>query len=372
MVGVCIVKRHCVQRMDVLSLINLPVRDMLNREHSICFLGAGFDACALWRLYFPHLNMQGSSFFLFAGKPDFNVIAGCDFVVVQRCCTQSQFEFIQVCQKLDMKIVYEIDDNLWNLPKENPAEQIFTSWRQGFNICIRMVDVVSVSTKELAKVVKSNVKNMVNLKTGKHIPIVVTENKMDTRLFAPPLRQEKLTVGWAGSSSHIGDLGLVTDAIINIASEKEHSEVMFEFRGCDPPSILQRLPTFRHRLWSNVAEFSSRMPSWGWTIGLAPLTDHEFNNSKSGIKLYESAWCKVPCLASWVKPYDDFCSHDPELRWLLCAGKSNWEPKMRELIHDPARASFLGNRMYDVLLEHYTWNKPHSGWQNLIETVRNV
>lgn len=343
---------------------------MLKRTNSVCFLGAWLDACALWRFYYPHHNLPGSHFFCFANQPNFDVIAGCDVVVVQRCCSLGQFNFIQTCRNLGSKIVYDLDDDVWDLPEYNPAHETLQKMRQGFVNCIQITDLVTTSTKTLAKRIRANVKHMVNARTGKEIPIMVTENWIDERLYATPLRRPQFIVGWSGSSSHAGDLSLVTDALKSVA--KTRPDALIEFRGCEPDDSLRSLRNFYHKPWTAVAEFSARMPVWGWSVALAPLTDHPFNDAKSCIKMMESAYCRIPCLASWAKPYDDFTSHDPELRWLLCAGQSAWEPKLRELLNDDARREDLGQRMYNVLHEHYSFSRPHAGWLDALQRVREL
>jgi hypothetical protein len=341
---------------------------MLERKTSVAFLGAWLDACSLWRMYYPHHHFPGSSFFCFVNRPDWNLIAGADIIVVQRCCMKPQFDFIHTCSKLGQKVIYDLDDNVWDLPDYNPAREPLTQMRAGFNACIQMVDLMTVSTKQLAKEVRKHVKSMVNLRTGKEIPIVVCENRIDERLYAQPRKTSYVTVGWSGSSSHIGDLPMVMDALrgaVNI-----DPTVQIEFRGCEPTPELRSLTNFHHKLWTPVAEFSARMPVWGWHIALAPLTDHHFNASKSAIKMVEAAYCGIPCLASWVKPYDDFTSWDKELRWLLCAGPSAWAPKLRELVCDADRREDLGRRMHTVMQEHYSLNKIHEGWQTAFDMVR--
>jgi O-antigen biosynthesis protein len=341
------------------------------QKNGICFLGAWIDACSLWRLYMPHLNYPGSSFFCFANNPDFNLISAHEIVVVQRCCTEQQFHFIQLMPKLGIKVIYDLDDDIWDIPKFNPAERVLAPHKQGFMACIRIVDMVTVSTHFLAKAVRANVRNMVHAQTGKPIPIVVAENKIDERMFAAPVRNERLTIGWAGSSSHIGDLAIVESAILDLAPRCP--DVLFEFRGCDPPESITKLVNFRWKTWMPVAEYGARMPLWGWHIALAPLVDHSFNDAKSCIKAVEAAYCRTPCLASWTRPYDEFCSHDPELRWLLCAGQGNWAPKLRELINDGARREELGQRAHAVMRKHYSWQSgQHEGWEQALATVRTL
>ena len=101
---------------------------MLERNNSVCFLGAWLDACSLWRFYYPHQNIPGSSFYFFANQPNFDVIAGCDVLVVQRCCSLPQFNFINTCRALGSRIIYDPDDDVWDLPEYNPAHKPLQRW----------------------------------------------------------------------------------------------------------------------------------------------------------------------------------------------------------------------------------------------------
>ncbi len=343
---------------------------MLQRDNSVVLLGAHPDACCLWRLYVPHFSIPNSSFFCFSARPDFNQISSHDIAVVQRCCTQEQFRFVGICRQLGIKLVYDLDDDVWDLPPYNPAYGIFNQMRDGFNQCIRMTDVVSVSTRALQKAVRKNVKNLTNAVTGKAIPVIVAENKIDPRLCATPVKSDRVIVGWAGSSSHIGDLLLVDDAVNTLA--KEHPDVLFQFRGCQLPHEIVQRNNVKHEYWSSVAEYCLRFPRWGWHIALAPVQDNAFNDSKSSLKAVESGYLGIPCLMSNVEPYWRFCSHDPELAWLLCSVKSQWERKLRDLINDKAMREHYGARMRSVVDQHYSFSTPHEGWQEVIATVSDI
>jgi glycosyltransferase involved in cell wall biosynthesis len=343
----------------------------MHKENSIVFLPAYLDACAMWRMFMPHLNLPGSGFVIFSGRPDYRAVTEKEVAVMQRCCTREQFDIMVMLRQLKMKLIYELDDNVWELPEINPAYQILTAHKEGFLSCIRQADVISVSTRNLAKAVRRHIRPLINQQTGKGIPIVVTENRMDTRMFCPAEEHEELVVGWAGSTSHMGDLLLLTEAIQNISAETPKLAT-FEFRGLVPPKDLALLPTVRHKPWLPLPEYGIRMPRWGWSIALAPVTVCEFNEAKSNIKMIEAGWCRIPCLASHTDQYDRFCSHDPELRWLLCAGWSVWERKIRELINDKDRRKDLGRRMREVVMQYYTFDTPHEGWEELLETVAGI
>lgn len=320
----------------------------------------------------PHMAMPGSSFFCFKDKVNYNLISGNDVCVVQRCCTPPQFEFLKIAVALNMKIIYDLDDDVFDIPESNPAFGTLMSLRDGFITCMRMVDVITVSTQHLARVVKKNVKDLTSIRTGKQIPVIVIENRIEPRLFTkavPP--KQPLTIGWAGSSSHIGDLPLIEKPLVDIATAYPGVEI--EFRGC-PPTVdsgLAKMKNFKHKYWMPVPEFGTRMPTWGWSIALAPITNHPFNSSKSCIKMIEAAWCGIPCLASWERPYEEFCSHDPELKYLLCAGESVFRRKLFELVVDKEFRDDLGRRMRAVVNRHYKLlpNTPHEGWLQALQAA---
>lgn len=345
---------------------------MLVRETSIAFLASWVDACALWRFYFPYMNLPSSQFHFFAQAPKFEVFAGCDIIAVQRCHTMGQFKFIETAKALELKVIYDLDDDVFDIPEYNPAYALLNRYREGFIACMQLVDVITVSTDSLAKIVRRQLSALMGgvprNRAGKEVPVLVVENRIDTRMFAAPVRKEKLIVGWQGSSSHVGDLAMIADGIKELV--EQHSDVVFQFRGCNPPESLTGLSNVHHRYWTPVAQYGLRMPLWGWSVALAPVVDHPFNNSKSAIKMIEAAYCGIPCLASWVAPYEYFCSKDKELQWLLCAGPSAWKKKLYELIHDKARREELGLRSHKVAMEHFSFNRPHEGWLNAIKVAR--
>ncbi len=190
------------------------------------------------------------------------------------------------------------------------------------------------------------------------------------RLFAQPAKPNPLLVGWAGSSSHIGDLNLVEEAVVTVGAERP--DVAFQFRGCvlaeDSPIL--KVPGFQHVLWTPVAEYAARMPVWGWGVALAPVHDLMFNDAKSCIKMIEAGYCSIPCLASWVRPYEEFCSKDKELEWLLCRTPAEFTRKLRCLVNEYERRMELGRRMRMVVDQHYSFNRPHEGWEKVLELAQ--
>ena len=345
---------------------------MIRRPVHAVWLPSAVDACALWRMYMPYQNTPGSSFFSFI-NPVFPVIVDNDVAIVQRCYSQPQFRFINACKKASMRVIMDLDDDVWHVPESNPAAKMLHAVKDGFSACMQVVDLVTVSTKQLASIAREQLRKAAG--RNSRVEIIVAENRIDEKLFAAPCRRDQLVVGWAGSSSHMGivgrkrtgDLGLIEDTLLELAPQ--HADVVFQFRGGHPVPELLHAPNVEYKAWAPVAEYPARMPRWGWSIALAPLMNVQFNCCKSSIKMVEAGYCGIPCLASHVEPYERFVSHDRELRWLLCSKEHDWTVKLRELIHDSARREELGARMKKVTSEYYAFNRPHEGWQRALRAV---
>jgi len=311
-------------------------------------------------MYMPYTDLANTSFFAFT-VPKFQLIVDKDVAVVQRCYTQGQFDFIRSCRHAGMRIIMDLDDDVWHIPPHNPAFDVLSKCKQGFVECMKIVDAVTVSTKRLARVVASSMK--------KHpVPIIVVENRINKKLFAAPKKHPQLTVGWGGSLSHqgfkgqkgTGDLGIIEGVITKLAAECP--DTRFEFAGAMPDQSVFATPNVFQRAGVPIAEYGARMPVWGWHISLAPLTADEFNESKSSIKMVEAGYCGIPCLATHSEPYQRFVGFDSELRWLLCRTEEQWIEKLRTLIHEPAMREELGRRMRTVTDKHFSFDKRHEGW----------
>jgi len=93
------------------------------------------------------------------------------------------------------------------------------------------------------------------------------------------------------------------------------------------------------------------------------LQDNRFNRSKSNLKMLEAAAVKIPCLASDVQPYREFCSlGGKELEWLLCRFNQDWEKKLDRLIQDPLYRNYLGDLMYQTAKQYYDIEVVKQNW----------
>ena len=320
------------------------------------FLPANIDACAMYRMFMPHLHIAESLFRFRSDRLHIQELEDYDVVVVQRQVSEANLKAMQVMRRMGKRIVYDLDDNMWNLPASNPAQKMMKVMEERFGICAKEAHVLTVSTQNLRTAVRTAL-------PGLKAEILITPNGMDFNLFRPsPLTRDdgKVILGWAGSNTHSADIREVWSLLPDLI--ERHENLYMEFVGENPPKELDRHERVTARKWVPVGEFPSRFANWTWDISMAPLEDNRFNRSKSSIKALESAAVGIPCLMSNVQPYYEFCALGPGLEWLLCDTKQQWKTKLEALITTPALRAHLAGVMLETAKKYFDMENLKHNW----------
>jgi glycosyltransferase involved in cell wall biosynthesis len=237
------------------------------------------------------------------------------------------------------KLVFEVDDDLWNVDYTNPAAHEWfinghdhrTGERHDVQGNLRRnvlaADRVTVTTQALADIVgqwNDDVRVIPN-----RIPAWV--------LDWPRPRRDKVTVGWMGSSTHHMDwkegAGYVGQFM------RRNPEVQFHIIGGGYGSWF-KLPEDQvvETPWIDTVE--GCWETIDFDIGLAPLRPHLFNRSKSALKFLEYAALGIPTIASDVGPYSDHIRHGST--GFLVKRDHEWGVYLRQLVNDKAMRVEIG------------------------------
>jgi glycosyltransferase involved in cell wall biosynthesis len=92
-------------------------------------------------------------------------------------------------------------------------------------------------------------------------------------------------------------------------------------------------------------------------IGLAPLSDCEFNKGKSCIKFYEYASVGTPTLASDIMPYKE------EVNYRVKNNTKDWVKKLEKLISDKSFREKLTKKQKDWVMENRTLKQVGVDWE---------
>lgn len=331
----------------------------------VCWVPAWLDACCMYRMFWPACHYGPSGRFVFHPvKTPVSEMADADIVVVQRQCSAGNFQALKQMKEMGLKIVYDLDDDLWGIPGSSPAKRIFEPVKQGFGMCMEVCDAVTVSTDPLATAVRTAVP------AARKKPIFVIPNGIDFAYLHPaplPKPAGRVTVGWGGSNTHQGDVGVAWQVLPELLEALP--QLYLEFVGMAPPQKIAGHPRVRQREYCPIGEFSSRFPTWGWDIVLAPLDDVRFNRSKSSIKCTEAAAINAVCLVSDVGPYARFCGLSDDLHWLLCRSPKDWKEKLTALVQDDTLRQEMAKRVRRTAEEHFEQGKLMGLWREAFEKV---
>jgi glycosyltransferase involved in cell wall biosynthesis len=224
------------------------------------------------------------------------------------------------------RMIYEIDDDLFNVTPGNPVHRHFKQSHITHTIlaCVTAADAVTVSTEPLADELRSQVASWGIKKCP---PVHVIPNALPHIAYRhepASLRFGDRTIGWAGSKTHEQDFDQVAEHLGKFL--KRNPRWRFLAIGTLFPRVAERIaPKQRARLgWvRDMATYYRTLDKFD--VGIIPLADTTFNRSKSDIKFLEYAARQIPIVASRTGPYAEHCWSGRAL-----AGNADlWQHSMR-------------------------------------------
>jgi glycosyltransferase involved in cell wall biosynthesis len=249
------------------------------------------------------------------------------------------------------RLVYETDDDFWTIDPWNYRAKAEHNpvMLDAVAACMRAAHLVTVSVPPLADI------------CAEHNPNVrVLGNHIDGRLLdLERPRRDRVTVGWAGGDSHLGDwqaLGPHLQRFLKRNPQVDLHVIGTDFAG--PLGIPARVTGWQD-LWAYYASID-------FDIGLALLADTAFNRSKSPIKAVEYGALGVPVVASDVGPYRDYVLDG--VTGFLVRHEHEWGRYLKLLASDPQLREDMGRKAKEQAAE-WTIQRGWTKWANVYEEV---
>jgi glycosyltransferase involved in cell wall biosynthesis len=221
-----------------------------------------------------------------------------DICFIERPHTANDLALIELCKSINIPVVIDYDDNLFEIPPWNPCYKTYT-----LNICaimgrcIQLADEVTVSTERLGEYL-----NKFRAKECEIIPNAFPSHLIDFNEPTPP--REKL-VTWRGSNTHVRDLLLAVDGITE--AHKKFPDWQFVFLGDPGWDVLEELPFVKTISPLDPVPYIKKLWKLAPAIHIVPLVDDEFNRCKSNIAYLEATYAGAKVIApawdEWVKSW---------------------------------------------------------------------
>lgn len=260
-------------------------------------------------------------------------------------------DFIPILYAIKMskaKIVWDLDDNLFEIPKSNPAHTGFgIAGYNSLTMYLAWSDYVTCSTLPLANQLIETYH--VDPNRLAILPNLIDANDWPTPKPNPLGDVKKIL--WSGSASHQEDLEQIVEPINQII--KERDDVQFVFVGMMPKDLMIHIP--ERCAWfygSEVKYYSQLLCMIRPDISLAPLVPGRFNEAKSGIKWMEGTLAGASSVVSDIAPYSDVVRHCET--GMIC-DKDSWHETITGLLDHPERNYLLRDNARKDVIEKYSW-----------------
>jgi GT2 family glycosyltransferase/glycosyltransferase involved in cell wall biosynthesis len=275
-----------------------------------------------------------------------------DALVVQRDAIESPEDARTVakrCRQLGLQLIYELDDDLFNLPAGHPAALRFSHRvKEAMRIVASEADAVTVSTAALQTTMAAY-NDRIYL-----IPNALDETMWRSSDYRRSSKDDVVRIVYMGTRTHDQDLALLDVAIERTLREYSGRATFTCFGGFakrrpatgfvvrDVPPWAQTYPQFVR--WM--------VDMWDYDIAVAPLVDNTFNRHKSHIKYLDYGLCGLAQVLSNVPAYNGVV-RDGTTGLLVENSDDSWSEALGMLIESDARRDQLGSSAYkDVCSRH--------------------
>jgi O-antigen biosynthesis protein len=297
-----------------------------------------------------------------------------DCQVWSRIPDPNLFPYIYDQASRGVKIVWDIDDELWNIPTWNPASKHFTHHLLNFlSIYLsRFAYRVTCSTVNLAHSIHERYKYPLE-------KISILENLVATDVYDKFLNKNKkhsdtpFKILWSGGSSHEEDI-----APIMRICDHFGNKVQIMMFGYINEKIFEKHPNqITFVPFTGRKYFEGLLTMLSAHVSVIPLIDCQFNRCKSAIKYYESSLAGMASIVSNVEPYSNVIHG-----WSNCLCVSSedfdsdkWIHACERLINDPDLwESIIENSMNNVI-SNYSWqteNPRKRDWINFYRSIPSI
>lgn len=318
----------------------------MSKKAKVLFIEADRWACGEYRIIQPVRALQRVaspddeiSFHLYSDERQndttsvefLDYVSDFDAVIIQRPAHPKMADLMREVKKIGKKVYTELDDALFNVHPSNPAHTVWNPkspcW-QTLKDVIELSDKLILSTEQLRDIYYQK-------------ESVVFENGIDNKLpaYSPEnnrrhqLPNDKVIVGWAGSTSHLSSLKSLTKPIKKLCKEREN--VIFAL--CSNPEFMDFFD-----IPKNQKQYVKHKPIGEWPpvmslfdINLAVVPNDIFNSGKSELKVLEAGIWGIPSVCTRVAPYVRFNKNSDGGNLLVTENDTNeWVRAIGKMIDD--------------------------------------
>jgi len=284
-----------------------------------------------------------------------------DMLVMCRNCSTKDLRILFGARKFKKKIVYEIDDNFFNISIDTELGRYHRNPVRLFALrkIFENSDAVHVYSDSLYEIGARYNPNVKKIRSYFDLSLVagLTRRKHDG------------IVKVAYSTSRIGQdaVSVIYESALRQILEM-YPYVHAHIWGV-MPSRLKGLANAKLMNYEpNYHRFIRAFYEEGFDIGLAPMFNDEFHRSKTNNKFREYGGCEVAGVYSDVPLYSE-CVQDGVSGLLVNNCETEWREAIERLVVDPQLRDRIRHSAREYVAKHYSFDNAVSTWRQTISEV---
>ena len=299
-------------------------------------------------------------------------MAAADIIVMQLQNSDLMAKGLPVIKANGIVIVMDMDDDLFSVPKWNPAyfglgrnyiDKYNDMYGKKMDIAgnkkrlrnmrkiLREVDLITVTGSKIRDAY------------SRYNKVKIIPNLVDPARIKPAKRSggffdKHLRIFWQGSSTHIKDLEMLKPAVKHITEKYPH--VRWFIWGSMYDNFAENMEIHKDRVETKesveMEDYYKNLKNIKMDIGICPLTtddeeDKAYNECKSPIKFLEYSLCGIPSVVSDISTYTDTVI--PNHTALVARTTQDWIDHLSSLIENPEDREILAQNAKEQVLRDF-------------------
>lgn len=250
------------------------------------------------------------------------------------------------------RLIYEIDDDLFSVPRSNPVFDHFANpvTRNVILDAMSVADAITVSTEPLAEIVRDLVADTQVFVIPNALPHKAYSWEWLSQSEISDFATMPATLGWSGSATHEEDVLQMAYGLSRaLRSRDPRPELAIMGPRLDKLTKKLGSGSFRWYRWqSSMDDYYKALDMFD--VGLVPVQSNTFNRSKSDLKALELFARGIPVIASDVGPYG---THVTAGRCMGAFTDLDWMVRINQTLD---RDRFYSRQMTS-LAQQYAWSQ---------------
>lgn len=286
------------------------------------------DGVSWWRNARPFMAMEkmyGGAVEVLrrSDRVDVRELMTADVVVRFRPTSQQTLDWMHLVKSLDVRVILDIDDDLWHIPPQHPLYGDYLRWGGRLHEIYGMADAIWTSTEQLRYVVgdMGRAECMPNAILPEELPDAPTPWKS--------------IAAWRGNDKQVADVA--SDFAKYWYAESQDKYDTWVFKGYLP--ALPHGPNVRFEPKEDVLSYFLNLRRGFANVLWKPLEENLFNDSKSNIAWIEATMSGAVCVTNYAGGANP--------------AKDGWEYALQDFPTDPEEVADVWAASRDHILEKY-------------------